>query len=202
MRLTDIQDLSLFRLPPGFRGRSPWVVQLWWLVQAIAFRTSPQVLFGYRRWLLRLFGAQVGKGVLIRSSARFTYPWKVRIGDHAWIGDDVVIYSLGDISIGSGAVISQRSYLCAATHDYSSPDFSIDASPVTVGDRAWIATDVFIAPGVSIGSGAVVGARSSVFSDIPPMMVAYGCPARPRYPRDSRRQQRIDKDMITTENIS
>ena len=89
------QDLSRFRLPADFRGRSAVWVQLWWLVQATLFRLSPQFLFGWRRWLLRLFGARVGAGVLIRPTATITYPWKVAIGDHSWVGDDVVLYSLG-----------------------------------------------------------------------------------------------------------
>ena len=100
MPLEAIQDLRGFRLPPGFRGRAAWFVQLWWLVQGTAFRWSPQVCYGWRRWLLRLFGASVGQGVLVRSTASITYPWKVSIGDWSWIGDEVVLYSLGAITIG------------------------------------------------------------------------------------------------------
>jgi len=106
-----IQDLRAFRVPAGFRGRGAAIVQLWWIVEATLFGLSPQVVYGWRRWLLRLFGARVGQGVQVRASARFTYPWKVEIGDHAWIGDDVVLYSLGEIAIGGNAVISQRCYL-------------------------------------------------------------------------------------------
>src|SRR5690242_2104389 len=94
----SIQDLSRFRMPPGFRGRGAIIVQIWWLVQAVFFGLSPQIAYGWRRWLLRLFGAQIGRRVLIRPSARVTYPWKVKIGDNAWIGDHVVLYSLGEIA--------------------------------------------------------------------------------------------------------
>lgn len=184
----NIQRLDTFRLPVGFRGRSAVVVQLWWLVQGTLFGCSPQFMFGWRRWLLRLFGAQVGKAVLVRQSVKVTYPWKVTIGDHVWIGDDVVLYSLGEIEIGNHAVVSQRSYLCSASHDYTQPEFPIYDRKVCIGARAWLATDVFIAPGVIIGEGAVVGARSSVFHDLPPMMVCVGSPAKPIKPRlsDSR----------------
>lgn len=174
-----IQDLSEFRLPDGFRGRSAVVVQLWWLVQGTLFGFSPQFMYGWRNWLLRLFGAKVGRGVIVRPSARITYPWKVSIGDFAWVGDDVVLYSLGEIEIGANAVVSQRSYLCAAGHDYSQPNFPIYDKKVVIGPQAWLATDVFVAPGVTVGDGAVVGARSSVFHDLPPMMVCVGCPAKP-----------------------
>ena len=179
----NFQQLAEFKLPPNFRGRSGLVVQLWWLVQATLFRLSPQILYGFRRWLLRLFGAHIGTGAVIRPTATFTYPWKVTLGDNAWIGDDVVIYSLGNISIGNDTVISQRSYLCAGTHDYRSRGFDILSPPITIGDKVWRAADVFVAPGVSIGNGAVVGARSSVLSDLPEMMVCAGSPARPRHPR-------------------
>jgi putative colanic acid biosynthesis acetyltransferase WcaF len=181
--LAGCQKLDEFKLPANFRGRSGLVVQLWWLVQGSVFRWSPQILYGFRRWLLRLFGARVGKGVLVRPTATFTYPWKITLGDHAWVGDDVVLYSLGEITVGNHAVISQRSYLCAGTHDYRSRCFDISSPPITIGDKAWLAADVFVAPGVSIGRGTIVGARSSVFSDLPEMMVCKGSPASPSHPR-------------------
>ncbi|WP_281416158.1 putative colanic acid biosynthesis acetyltransferase [Collimonas antrihumi] len=178
-----MQDLSRFKLPPNFRGRSAFAVQLWWFVQAIFFHTSPQFAYGFRRWLLRCFGAQVGKHTVIRPSVTVTYPWKVKIGDHAWIGDNVVLYSLGEIDIGPHAVVSQSSYLCAADHDYAQVDFPIRARKITIGEQAWVAADVFIAPGVTIGAGAVIGARSSVFRDMPAGMVCLGYPAKPVKPR-------------------
>jgi putative colanic acid biosynthesis acetyltransferase WcaF len=178
-----IQDLKAFSVPPEFRGRSALIVQLWWLVEASLFRLSPQLAYGWRRFLLRLFGARIALGVKIRASARVTYPWKVTIGDHAWIGDDVVLYSLGAITIGANAVVSQKSYLCTGVHQSTTPTFPIFAKPIHVEAETWLATDVFVGPGVTIGRGAVVGARSSVFSDLPGMMVCYGSPARPIRPR-------------------
>jgi len=175
----DYQDLDRFRLPEGFRGRPAWLVQTWWLVETLLFRFSPQVMYGWRRSLLRLFGAKVGRDVLIRPTARVTYPWKLTIGDCSWIGDDVVLYSLGQIRIGSHTVISQKSYVCTGTHDYTQARFDISATPVNIGDEVWIAADVFVAPGVAIGNGAVVGARSTVLSDLPAGMVCYGQPAKP-----------------------
>jgi putative colanic acid biosynthesis acetyltransferase WcaF len=181
--IRNIQCLNKFQLPVGFRGRSAVVVQLWWLVQGTLFGLSPQFMYGWRNWLLRQFGAKVGRGVIIRPSAKITYPWKVIIGDFAWIGDDVVLYSLGEIEIGANAVVSQRSYLCAAGHDYTQSDFPIYDKKVVIGAQAWLATDVFVAPGVTVGEGAVVGARSSVFQNLPPMMVCVGSPAKPIKPR-------------------
>jgi len=175
--------LKQFRLPENFRGRPAWAVQLWWIVQASLFRMSPQVLYGWRRFLLRVFGCSVGKGVLVRPTAEITYPWKVSIGDYSWVGQNVTLYSLGEIHIGSNAVVSQGSYLCAASHDVQSPTFDIYDKPIVVEDEVWIAADVFVAPGVHIARGAVVGARSTVLRDLPPMMVCFGNPAKPVRPR-------------------
>ncbi len=179
------QDLSRFRLPDDFRGRNAVAVQLWWLVSATLFRWSPQIAYGWRRWLLRLFGAHIGKKVLIRPSVRVTYPWKVSVGDYSWIGDDVVLYSLGHIDIGAHAVVSQGSYLCAGTHDSKDLSFAIDASPIHIADEAWVASHVFIMPGVSIGEGTVVSARSLVSTDLPEGMICAGSPARVLRPRCS-----------------
>ena len=111
------QDLARFRVEKNFRGRSGLVVLAWQIVQPTLFGLSPQPFYGWRRALLRLFGANVGRGVLVRPTARVTYPWKVTLGDHCWIGDHAELYSLGPISIGAHAVVSQHSYLCSATHD-------------------------------------------------------------------------------------
>jgi len=173
----NYQQLDKFKLPPEFRGRSAWIVQLWWLIQDTLFRWSPQFLYGWRRFLLRLFGAKIGRGVLIRPTTRITYPWKINIGDYSWIGDDVVLYSLGNIEIGSHTVISQKSYLCTGSHDFTRPTFDIFARPIKIGTQVWIASDVFIAPGVMIGDGTVVGARSTVYNDLPAGKICYGNPA-------------------------
>jgi putative colanic acid biosynthesis acetyltransferase WcaF len=173
-----VQDLSQFRIPKGFRGRSGLVVLLWQIVQVTLFACSPQPLYCWRRFLLRAFGARIGRKVLVRPSARITYPWKVSIGNFSWIGDHAELYSLGPISIGANSVISQRSYLCAGTHAHDIPDFPLVARPICVGDEVWIAADVFIAPGVTIGKGAIIGARSSVFDDIASYHIAMGSPAQ------------------------
>ena len=130
-----------------------------------------------------MFGASIGKNVLIRPSVKITYPWKLTIGDSVWIGDEVVLYTLGEIYIDSNAVISQRSYLCAADHDYKDISFPIRSKPIRIGSEVWVATDVFIGPSVSIGFGSVIGARSSVFQDMPTEFLCLGSPCKPIKPR-------------------
>lgn len=172
------QKLNEFQMPSSFRGRSAVIVQLWWLVQSFLFNNSPQFMYGWRRWLLRCFGARVGKGVILRPSCSVTYPWKVSIGDYAWIGDEVVLYSLGEIHIGKNAVVSQRSYICTGSHDYTKPEFDIYQQPIVIEEECWLATDVYVAPGVTIGRGTVVGARSSVFKSLPAGKICMGSPVR------------------------
>src|SRR4051794_10127076 len=120
---TCIQDLSKFHVSSEQRGRSRIVIQLWEIVQSTLFACSPTVLYGWRRFLLRLFGAEIGRHVIIRPSVKIKYPWKLKIGDHSWVGDNASLYSLGPISIGSNAVVSQQSYLCTGTHDHTDPSF-------------------------------------------------------------------------------
>ncbi|MBF3314190.1 colanic acid biosynthesis acetyltransferase WcaF, partial [Leptospira borgpetersenii serovar Hardjo-bovis] len=100
-------------------------------------------------------------------SVQITYPWKLTIGDYAWVGDDAVLYTLGDITIDANAVVPQKCYLCTGSDAYMSKHFDITAEPIVIGEKAWLATDVFVAPGVTIGAGTVVGARSSVFKTLP-----------------------------------
>lgn len=174
-----MQDLKQFKLPNNFRGKNALIVQIWWFSQALLINASPQFLYGWRRFVLRLFGAKIGKNVIIRPSVKITYPWKVKIGDYSWIGDDVVLYSLGEIEIGKNTVISQKSYICTGSHDMYKADFTIFHKKITIKDGCWIATDVFVAPGITIEDNVVVGARSSVFKSLPENKVCIGNPAKP-----------------------
>lgn len=170
-------ELDKFRLPKGFRGKNAFIVQLWWLVDATLFRTSPQLMYKWRVAILRLFGAKIGSNVIIRPSVKVTYPWKISIGDNSWVGDEVTLYSLGNISIGSNTIISQKSYLCTGGHDYKTRSFDIYSKPITIGDSVWVAADVFISPGTVIDDGVIVGARSSVFKNLQSNSLYVGNPA-------------------------
>jgi putative colanic acid biosynthesis acetyltransferase WcaF len=183
MTLLRYQDLSKFKVPADFRGKGKIYTQLWWCVDATLFKLSPKFMYGFRRELLRFFGAKIGVGVLIRPSARITYPWKLTVGDNSWIGDDSIIYNLGQIEIGSNVAIAHRVYLCTGFHEVDKVTFDIGAKPIVIEDEVWLPNDVFVGPGVSIGRGAVIGARSSVFSDMPEGMICYGTPAKPIKPR-------------------
>ncbi|MBE9029453.1 colanic acid biosynthesis acetyltransferase WcaF [filamentous cyanobacterium LEGE 11480] len=176
-------DLRTYDQSHFDRGRPGWLILLWWLVQAVTFPLTPHFASGLRCWILRQFGAEIGEGVLIRPTARFTYPWKIRIDAWSWIGDDVVLYSLDHIHIGEHCVVSQKSYICTGSHDVQDPSFGLTTAPVTIGNGAWIATDCFIAPGVTIGTNSIIGARSTVLRDLPAGQVCWGSPCKAKYER-------------------
>ncbi|MHB8136353.1 MAG: WcaF family extracellular polysaccharide biosynthesis acetyltransferase [Anaerolineaceae bacterium] len=181
--LPKYQDLSIFEVPKEFRGRSKVQIQLWWFVQATFFRISPQFMYEWRNFLLRLFGARIGMGVKIRPTSKITYPWNLEIGNHSWIGDECTIYNLGKIIIGNNVALAHKVYLCTGMHDYTDILFRIYAKEITIHDEVWLPNDVFVGPGVTIGRGTVVGARSTVLSDLPEAMICYGNPAKPMKPR-------------------
>jgi putative colanic acid biosynthesis acetyltransferase WcaF len=154
---------------------------LWALVQATAFRWSPRPLHGFRARLLRLFGADIPAPaqVVIFPTARVTFPWKLALAPRAMVGPYVNLYNLAPISLGRGANVSQNCHLCAGTHDYTRWTMPLVAKPIVIGENAWLAADVFVGPGVTIGGLCVVGARSVVVKDLPAHTVCAGNPCRP-----------------------
>jgi putative colanic acid biosynthesis acetyltransferase WcaF len=125
-----------------------------------------------------MFGAKVGKQVNIANTAIIYFPWNLEIGDWSAIGEHAYIYNLGRIVIGEKATISQRSHLCAGTHDFQDPALPLLTPPITIGSGAWICADAFVGPGVEVGEGAVVGARAVAMKDIDPWSVVAGNPAK------------------------
>lgn len=154
------------------------VLRILWVPGQWLLRLSPRPCFAWRRFVLRLFGAKVGREVHVYSSARIYMPWNVRIGDWAAIGEDAFIYSLGPVEIGAKATISYRAHVCAGTHDFSDPLTPLLKPPVHIAEGAWIGTDAFIGPGVVVGERAIVGARAVVIKNVPRDSVVAGNPAR------------------------
>jgi putative colanic acid biosynthesis acetyltransferase WcaF len=128
--------------------------------------------------LLRLLGAKIGRDVHIYNSATIYFPWELVAGDECAIGEYAFIYNLGRVTIGARATISHRAHLCAGTHDHTKPDFPLLRPPITIGEQAWICADAFVGPGVTVGEGAILGARAVVTKDVAPWMVVAGNPAR------------------------
>lgn len=179
-----MRQLNLDHLPQMQPESSPWSFRgklaraLWMTLGQPLFRCSFHNWYRYRRMLLRLFGAKIGRDVVIRPTAHIEIPWMLEVEDSASIGDHAIIYCLGKVRIGKRAIISQYVHLCAGTHDYTDHTFKLLRTPITIGDDCWIGTDAFIGPGVTIGTLTVVGARSSVYKDMPPGKVCVGNPAK------------------------
>lgn len=158
----------------------------WWSITwQILFRWSPPAMNWWRLWLLGRFGAEIGRRCFIAPSTRIDFPWHLSLGDDVVIGHKCIINCMGAITIGDRTHISQYAHLCAGTHEYHRRDMRILREDIEVGSDVWIAADAFVGPGVSIGAGALLAARSSAFGDLPPGMICVGEPARPTKPREA-----------------
>jgi putative colanic acid biosynthesis acetyltransferase WcaF len=125
-----------------------------------------------------MFGAEVGKNAHPYSSVRIWAPWNLVMGAGSCLASGVDCYCVDKIVLGRDAVVSQRTFLCTATHDYRERGFRLITGPVIIGEDAWIAAEVYIGPGITVGAGAVAGARAVVVNDVPPGAVVVGNPAR------------------------
>jgi putative colanic acid biosynthesis acetyltransferase WcaF len=150
---------------------------LWAFIHPL-FRLSPRPLWGWRRFLLRIFGAKIGSQVHIYPTARIAIPWNLRVGDQAAIGDYAIIYALGLIEIGSRTTVSQYAHLCAGTHDWRDPAMPLLKLPIHIGQDAWICAQAFVGPGVTIGEHTIIGACSVVMKDVLPNSLGFGNPFR------------------------
>lgn len=158
---------------------------LWGVVWICLFRPTPRwTLHGWRRSLLRLFGAKIGEGSKIAPSCRIWAPWNLVVGDYTALGDGVDCYNVGTITIGYKVAISQRSFLCSATHDPSSLLRPLVVKPIVIQNHAWVAAESLVLPGVTIGEGAVIGARSVVTRDMVPWHICVGMPCSERSVRE------------------
>lgn len=156
---------------------------IWHIVWLCLYRLSPTPLHGWRCFLLRLFRANIGNGAHPYPSVRVWAPWNLRMGERSCLASGVDCYNVSMIELGADSIVSQRSFLCSASHDYQSPDFSLISGPIVIGRKAWVGAEVFVGPGVSIGDGAVIGARSVVIQDVPSWVVAVGHPTKVIRPR-------------------
>lgn len=164
------------------RGRPAWVELLWlaaqWLLLASWLPGTAQRVF-----ILRLFGARIGRGVCLKPGLRVKFPWRLHLGDHVWLGEDVWIDNLAEVRIGDHSCVSQGAYLCTGSHDWRSATFDLLTRPIRLEDQTWICAKAVVGPGVSVGQGAVLALGSVATADLAPWQVHQGAPARPLRPR-------------------
>ena len=168
----DLYDNSDFD-----RGAGRLKEALWVLCKCVFFLNPFPWPSFLRIWLLRLFGAQLGHGVVIRSGVNITFPWRLTVGNHVWIGEEVLILSLAPVTLGSNICISQRAFLCTGSHAWRCETFDLQTHPIVVEDRVWISAQAFIGPGARIGSDSVIGAGTVLMKTIPNNSFASGNPA-------------------------
>ncbi len=149
-----------------------------WSLGRLLLVLSPRPCFGWRRAVLRLFGARVGRHVNVYPSSRIYMPWNLAIGEWSALGENVLVYNLGKVVIGRRATVSYGAHICAGTHDFSDPALPLLKPPVTLEDDAWVGTEAFLGPGVTVGAGALIGARAVVVRSVAPRAIVVGNPAR------------------------
>lgn len=171
-------DLSTFRQGSYHPGRNVIVRGLWYFV-SLCFLESGWCLWGgFKLALLRLFGARIGRGVVLKPHVRIKFPWRLTVGDHVWIGQGVWIDNLAQVTIGSHSCLSQEAYLCTGSHDHKSASFDLIVAPITLSAGSWIGARSVLLPGKTVGINAIVAAGSVVTSDVPADTIVGGNPAR------------------------
>jgi putative colanic acid biosynthesis acetyltransferase WcaF len=170
-------DLRLTSRRGYHPGRSYAYRALWLIVEALIMLNPIVTPYALKRWILRQFGARIGRGVLIKPDVHVKYPWHLEIGDNAWIGERVWIDNFVRVRIGANSVVSQGAYLCTGNHDWADPGMGLVVKPITIDDGAWVGAFARIAPGVTVGREAVVTLGSVLLQDAAPRSIYVGNPA-------------------------
>jgi putative colanic acid biosynthesis acetyltransferase WcaF len=173
---------------------------VWGLTAAVLYRPTPRPFHAWRAFLLRCFGAKLGSGCHFYPHVIVWAPWNLEAADQVVVGNGVNLYNMAKISIGRRAVISQGAHLCCGGHDYEDPTFQLIVKPISIGENAWVCAEAFVSAGVTVGEGAVIGARSVLVSDAEPWSVYVGHPAKLLKPRTTRiyRKRKVEAEPAET----
>lgn len=152
-------------------------IVLWLIVNAVIFRNPLVLIQGIKKWLLRLFGAQLGKGLVIKPGVNIKFPWKLKIGDHVWIGENVWIDNLDEVVIGDHVCISQGALLLTGNHNYTKTSFDYRNAPIELEDGVWVGAKAVVCPGVTCKSHAILTVSSVATSDLEAYYIYQGNPA-------------------------
>jgi putative colanic acid biosynthesis acetyltransferase WcaF len=174
----DSLDLSCPDNTALVRGAPVWKEALWYFLALPLLRSHLITSSAFRRWLLRLFGAKVGKSVYIKPGLRVKFPWYLVVGDYSWLGEDLWIDNLAPVMIEAHCCLSQGAYLCTGNHDWSSLNMKLFRRPITCRRGSWVGARAVVCPGVELGAGAIVTAGSVVMKSVPEMEIHAGNPAQ------------------------
>jgi putative colanic acid biosynthesis acetyltransferase WcaF len=178
MSVLDAKESNPREGGPSFPLKHRLFRAAWNLTWAALGRWTPVPLYGWRRFLLNSFGARISSKARVYPGTTIWYPPNLSMGDHSVIGPGVIVYDMDRIEIGDYAIISQRAHLCGGTHDPDDANFQLIPKPITIGAKAWVAAEAFVGPGVTIGEGAVLGARGVAVKSIAPWQIHGGNPAK------------------------
>jgi len=184
--MTDAPITPTRRHGASFNRRNKLKRVLWSISWLFLARPTPPPLYAWRRWILRAFGARIGRDVRVYGNCRIWHPRNLTMEDGAVMGRGVLCYNQGHVTIGRDAVVSQDATLCASTHDVNDPLFPLLLRPIVIEAYVWIAAEAFVGPGVTVSEGAVLSARGVAMRDLGPWTVFSGNPAQPLRPRDPR----------------
>jgi putative colanic acid biosynthesis acetyltransferase WcaF len=159
------------------RGAGKLKEILWYLVKVVFFLSALPYPNGLKCMLLRLFGAKIGSGVIIKPRVNIHFPWKLFIGNDVWIGEEAFLLNFEALTVGNNVCISQRSFLCGGNHDFRRPEMPYRNGPITLMDGAWVGASVFVSPGVTVGTDSVITAGSVVTGNITANGIFKGNPA-------------------------
>jgi len=170
-------DLSRFNNPEFKVGKGFVVVTIWYIINAVVFNSYLFPFYGIKTAFLKLFGAKIGTGVLIKPKVNIKYPWKLDIGNHVWIGEMVWIDNLDNVSIGSNACISQGALILSGNHDYTKSTFDLITKPILIEEGVWIGAQAIVTGGVVCKSHSVITAGSIISRDTEAFGIYKGNPA-------------------------
>ena len=189
-------DLSATDNTELVRGASLIKEAAWYFVGLPLLRSGLITSSSFRCWLLWLFGAKIGAGVYIKPGVRVKFPWYLDVRDHSWLGEDLWIDNLAQVTIGPHACVSQGAYLCTGNHDWSSLNMKLFRKPIVCARGSWVGARSVVCPGVTIGEGAILTAGSVASKDIPPFEIHAGNPAKfVRYRELAATEQPLPKEL-------
>ncbi|MFP4089242.1 MAG: WcaF family extracellular polysaccharide biosynthesis acetyltransferase [Cyclobacteriaceae bacterium] len=176
-------DLSTFNNAWYKPGKPLFIRLLWYYTNALFFKSSWMLIPGIKPYLLRLFGARVGKGVIIKPNVNIKYPWKLSIGNYVWIGENAWIDNLDEVSIGNHVCISQGAMLLCGSHNYKKTSFDLMTAGIVLQDGVWIGAHAVVCPGVTCASHSILSVSSVANSNLLPHTIYQGNPAQPKRKR-------------------
>jgi len=172
-------DLSKFANPDFDRGASKLKELLWLKIRSIFFLNYLFIGYKLKAYLLKKFGAKLGDNVIIKPNCKVKFPWKLKVDDNSWLGENSWILNLDRVTIGKNVCISQNCFLCTGNHDWKKETFDLITEPINIKDGAWICANVFIGPGITVGYNTIITAGSVVTKNMPDNMICSGNPCKP-----------------------